>query len=160
MLHAIERRFDLAVELASQAIGYHVVAVNSSPLNPSFKRGLSNAYWLLADTEIKSGNYVEAVKSTEALAKSTLDKQLIYRSAVLYGIATDLALADSALTAEERAKIGETYMERTVSLLGTAIAAGYPLERIEADVDRKFNHLRYREDFRRLLSDARETQKQ
>ena len=160
ILHAKERRFDTAVKLVSQAIEYYIIAVNSPALSTSYKRSLSKAYWLLADTQLKSGNYIEAVKSTEALAESTTDKELIYRSVILYSSATGLALTDIALTASERSNIGESYMERTVSLLGTAIAAGYPLERVEADVDRKFDHLRYREDFRRLLSDASETQKQ
>ncbi len=46
-------------------------------------------------------------------------------------------------------------MERTVSLLDMAIAARYPLERLEADVDGRIYHLQNREDFRRLSSRLR-----
>lgn len=148
-----------AVRLVLRAVGYHENAVDSLASSSTYKNNLASAYWLLADIQLKSGNFTDAIEATESLARVTTDKDLFYGAAVLYARATDIALDDRTRTAAQRGEIGESYMARTVSLLGSAIAAGYPLERLEADIDHRFSDLRNREDFRQLLIDAEKAQK-
>lgn len=158
ILDAKENRFDGAARLVTEAIKYFGNAANSAAPSSEYKRSLSQGYGLLADYQLKSGDYIEAVKATESLAGSTQDQSFIYRAALFYARATDLVVNDASLTVAERGNIVESYMERTVSLLDLAIAGGYSLKRLETDG--RFGHLQNREDFRRLLSGARETQNQ
>ena len=155
ILDSKENRFDDAIGLMTRAVDYYKNAVNSPASNVTYTNSLLNAYWSLADIHLKSEDYVEAIEATESLAVITTDNDKIYGAALLYARAIDLVLGDRALTTAERNEIEQSYMERTVALLGAAIAAGYPPEQFQADVDRKFKLLQDREDFRRLLSDSR-----
>ena len=151
ILSAKQGRFEDAVAQVSRAIGNYKNAVNSPAPSADFERSLSNAYWLLADTQLKSGNYREGIIATESLIEITKDANAVYRAAVLYMRATDLMLTNRSLDDRERTANHAAYEGRAIALLRQALNDGYPFDQFQRDASDDFEHLYHQEDFQGLL---------
>jgi tetratricopeptide (TPR) repeat protein len=156
ILQTGQGRFDDGVSLVSRAINSFENAVNSSASSSGLERNLSNAYWLLADINLKAGDYSGAVGAIEILAETAADENTNFRAAVLYARATELVLADSKLTSQQHNEIGEAYQQRTVSLLARAIAGGYSPGDVKAN--ERFAYLQARDDYREIFNNTTNSQ--
>lgn len=129
ILDAQQGGFEDAVERVTRAIEYYKRAVASSATRSDAERSLFNAYWLLADTHLKSDDPVKAVDAIEAMS------ELGSRVALTQGSARD------------------AYARRTVDLLRRAVDSGYPRALVRERADDRFAHLRNRQDFQELIGD-------
>ena len=130
ILDAQQGSFNSAVARVTRAIDYYKSAVESSAARSDSERSLFDAYWLLADTHLKSNDPAKAVDAIKAMGEIS---------------------SQNALTQPD---VRDTYERRTVDLLRRAVEEGYPRERLRDEVDDKFAHLRDREDFQILIDET------
>jgi len=149
-----------AVFLLSRGVSYFLSAINSVSVNSSYKRNLSNAYWLLADTHIRLGDHALAVKAAQLFhevyeGKDQL-KERLSDAAYLLGRATQLLLEDKTLSASQREILHKQYDEKTLLFLRQSLVAGYSAKSVVENTRDKgpLSHLVTDRQLQRLLNDT------
>jgi serine/threonine-protein kinase len=147
--HAEARR------LVEQAIRHQQAALKAKPKHPTYRRFLRNHYAVRTEILIRQGDHAEAVRSAREVAGVLpADGQGHWRAALLVAQCVPLAEKDTKLTESQRQELAEQYGRQAVALLRQGMGKGYT-DGKGLEMDKHLVPLRSREDFRKLLAEAK-----
>jgi tetratricopeptide (TPR) repeat protein len=153
MYHNQRREFTAALELLEQARPHHQAALKANPKHPVYRRFYRNSLWLLAQSHLGLGDHARLAAAADELVRFGYDpaKDTSFVAGLLCRC-LELADRDAGLTEAERKELAQGYAERALALLRQAVTRGYQ-DVADLKQDPRFNPLRGREDFRKLLAE-------
>jgi tetratricopeptide (TPR) repeat protein len=151
-LHQAQKQFRSSYDLLQQAIPHHEAALKAAPHNPTYR----HVYWqtrdLLAQTLVKMGDHAAAATETARFLDVGFDPANDpYEAACLLSQCAALAEKDAKLSPNARTQTSESYANRAIELLGSALRKGFKgLSRLRENP--QLDLLRSRKEFKELLA--------
>jgi serine/threonine protein kinase/tetratricopeptide (TPR) repeat protein len=151
-LRQVQKQYRLSCDLLQEAIAHHEIALKAAPRNPSYRDVYRQTLGLLAHSLVKAGDHAAAAAATARFLDIGVDPvNDPYEVACLLSQCASLAEKDAKLSPKERKQTSESYANRAIQLLGSALNNGFKgLSRFRED--RALDPLRSRKEFKDLLA--------
>lgn len=142
-----------AMRLLKLAVTHYSGALSSRAPRSDYQRNLAGIYWMLAESQLLSGDLVAAAEAGELSTRTLPAQESYYRAARILTRAAELAQGPRSSAGEKREQLRRSYTTRAIRMLEHAVALGYSTERLqsEAGAAGPFHPLRDEPAFRKLL---------
>jgi len=150
-LRQVQKQFRLSCDLLQQAVAHHEVALKAAPRSPTYRTYYRQTRYVLAGSLVKLGDHAAAATAARQFFEIGVDPANdSYAAACLLARCATLAEKDSKLLPKQREQESESYANRAIELLRTALKKGFAnVGRLSKD--QNLDALRSRKEFKELL---------
>ncbi|MCI0456168.1 MAG: tetratricopeptide repeat protein, partial [Gemmataceae bacterium] len=161
-LHTRRGELAEARRLLADAMPHHRAAIQAKPRSNEYRRGLCGNRACLAATFVTENQHAGLAEAAGQLAEAAVAGKIpfeLMRAAGLLARCATLAKQDAGLPDAQCTELARSYAERAMTTLRLAVKHGYH-DAARLRTERYFASVRSRPDFRELVAELEQKQKQ